>query len=377
MERKTGLLVFALAAMLALPASAAPPFGSFGGLVSGGNGTAGVAPIHGWALDDDGIFAVDILVDGRVVGRALYGRSRPGVTQLYPGFPDSDLPGFGYELDTTRFLNGLHTVSARVTSTTGEVVHLPGRVLEFTNLSHNLVPFGKIDFPNANAELYGNCNLADPSRRYSVVQGYALDVGVEIGDQGVGYVELLLDGAVIRNSQLSCAFSQPKGGLSDCWGLPRLDVTRFYPGLSDAPHSGFRFVLDVGELIAAGGYVPGRHVITIRSGDIAGQVANIHEIPVTYAGLIEVTGWAIDAEGVSAVDIYVDGFFKGTAAYGFPRPGITSLHPSFPDSAAPGWQFFLDTTQLSDGEHHFQVVVRDITGREIIIGDRRFVVFNP
>ncbi len=401
MRRKATLFALVLMFVLGSAAQAAVPFGSFGGKVGGGNAGAGIVSLHGWALDDDGVFAVDVLVDGRVVGRALYGRSRPGVTQMHPTFPDSAAPGFAFELDSTRFLNGLHTVSAQVHSITGEVTKLNDVTFEFLNLTANLVPFGRVEFPNQDAELYGNCNFpADPNRRYSVFWGYALDVGVEQGDHGVGYVQLLVDGTIIRDSTTSCRFDNATGGLTDCYGLPRLDITRFYPTLFDAPHSGFRFVIDVGQLITAG-WVPGRHTMTVRVGDIAGQINNIHEIPVTFtcfdftgnensfgtvsqprggltfAGIIEANGWALDAEGVNAVVVNVDGFPVGDADLGILRPGVTNLYPGFPDSAAPGWRFFLDTTQLSDGEHHFQVYVRDDLGQETIIGERRFVVFNP
>lgn len=390
--------LFAALLMISLPVAAAPPFGSFGGIVGGGNGGAGVIPLHGWALDDDGVAAVDIVVDGLVVGRATYGRSRPGVAQSFPGFPDSDLAGFAFQLDTTRYLNGLHTVTARVRSFSGEVADLPSRQLEFTNLTHNLVPFGEIDYPHEDVELFGSCNLLAP-RRYSVVTGYALDVGVETGDLGVGYVELMIDGAIFANSLRDCEFDPDRGGLSNCYGLRRLDIERTFPNLRDSPHSGFRFVLDVGALIAFG-YVPGRHVLTIRSGDLSGQVANIDEIPVTfscdeflgneasfgrigqprngliYRGVIEVQGWALDWEGVSQIRFYVDGVFRGFARGGEPRPAVTSRFPGYPQSPGPGWRFFFDTTEISDGRHEIQVIVRDRFGEDTMIGERFFFVLN-
>lgn len=400
MHRKILIIAAITVLSITAPLSAAPPFGSLGGPVGGGNAGAGVIPLHGWALDDDGVAWVDILVDGRWAGRAQYGRSRPGVAENNPGYPDSAAAGFAFELDSTRYLNGLHRVTARVVSETGEAANLTPVVLEFTNLTHNLAPFGVIDFPDADAELFGTCDLADPNRRYSVVTGYALDVGVEVGDQGVGYVELLIDGAIFADSLVSCEYDEDRGGMSNCYGLRRLDVTRIYPYLSDSPHSGFRFVLDVGALINFG-YTPGRHVLTIRSGDISGQVANIDEIPVTfscdeflgnegsfgkidrprdaliYQGTLEAVGWALDWEGVSRVLVFIDGHLAGQATYGLVRPGVTSKYPGYPDSSAPGWVLSVDTTGLSNGQHLFQVLVRDDTGEETLIGERRFVVLNP
>ena len=399
MKRNVILIAVALL-LVSVPSWAAPPFGNFGGKVGGGNSGAGLLPLHGWALDDNGIDYVDVLVDGVVAGRALYGRSRPRVTVQHPGYPDSALPGFAYELDTTRYLNGLHTVSIRVKSRAGELVTLEPRVFEFLNVAHNLAPFGSIEFPKAQAELRGNCNLADPARRYSVVAGHALDAGVQDDDYGIGYVELMIDRAVWANSETDCRFSTPEGGLSDCYGIRRLDIERIFPGLKDSPHSGFRFVLDIGVLMQFFFYTPGSHVLTVRAGDHADQVRTIAEIPVTficdedlanensfgdidlprrgllYNGVVQASGWALDWEGVNTVTILVDGHTIGNATLGFARAEVPFLYPGYPESAAAGWEFSLDTTKLANGQHFIEALVTDDLGATTYIGKRRFVVNN-
>src|SRR5262245_23474206 len=103
MRRNLVLAALAAALVMSAPAWAAPPSGSFGGIVAGPGATpnagAGTLPLHGWALDDNGTLAVDFLVDGAVAGRAHLGRARAGVTDRFPGFPDSAAPGFAFELD--------------------------------------------------------------------------------------------------------------------------------------------------------------------------------------------------------------------------------------------------------------------------------------
>lgn len=393
--------VAALLAATATPVLADLPFGSFGGQQGGGNGAAGVVGLFGWALDDNGIEAVDVYVDGVIAGRALYGRARPGVTQAFPGLPDSALPGWSIRLDTTRYANGLHTVTPQAISDTGERVWLNSVVFEFLNTTHNLVPFGAIDLPLPNTELYGSC---DPdqvvNRRLNVISGYALDVGIEIGDTGVGYVELLIDGTIYANTRLDCRFSPAAGGLTDCYGLRRLDVERAFPTVRDAPHSGFRFVIDIGRLLEVG-YVPGFHVLSIRSGDVNANSAEIAEVPVTFLcddflpnegsfgavdlpvdglifqGTADFTGFALDWEGVNRVLIFVDGFEIGEATYGLPRPVVSSLYPGYPDAGFPGWSFSLDSTGLANGGHQMQVIVVDELAATTLIGERSFVVDNP
>ncbi|HEX7183817.1 MAG TPA: hypothetical protein VF756_18455 [Thermoanaerobaculia bacterium] len=402
MKRKVILTLMVVAVLAAsAPVWAAPPFGSFGGKVGGGNSGQGLLPLHGWALDDGGVEAVDILVDGVVAGRADLGRSRPRVREQFPGFPDASAAGWAFELDTTRFLNGLHRVTPRVKSRTGEVVNLNSRVFEFNNVTHNLVPFGKIEFPNRQAEMRGNCDLADPARRFTVVSGYAMDNGVQADDTGVGWVELLIDRAVRFNTQRDCFHSAATGGSSNCYGLRRMDLVPMFPGVADAPHSGFRFVLDIGVLIEAFGYGPESHLLTIRAGDHFGQVTNIAEMPVTFtcdedifneetlgeisnprngqlfSGIIQAIGWALDWEGVAQIQVLVDGSPVGNATHGFARPAVTSAYPGYPESAAPGWQISFDSREFSNGEHWLEVIVTDDLGVTTYIGRRRIVIANP
>jgi hypothetical protein len=421
------IVVAVVALAAASPASAGQPFGSFGGKVGGGNALDGNASLFGWALADNGVLAVDVLVDGLIDGRAIYGRARPGVGLLHPGFPDSALPGWVYNLDTTHYLNGFHTVSARVRSKMGETADLKGIRFQFNNSPSQLGPFGKIEFPNANAELFGDCTatcqenlqagifpdfpaadifIPQPfsSRRYSVVSGWALDTGVNLNDSGIGYVELLIDRSLFSpsgyNSKIGCFYRPETGGLSNCYGLRRQDISNNFPQLRDSIHSGFRFLLDVSQLINCGLYDPGHHTLTVRAGDQFGTVREIAEIPVTfscadfgsndpsvgsidvpgsgllYSGRIFVTGWALDFDGVTDVTALVDGVAIGSSGVTLPRPGVTALYPGYPNSATPGFQITLNTRKLSNGVHKLQVIVSDTLGSDTLLGEVRFTVAN-
>jgi hypothetical protein len=403
MKRRVTLVTLMMSAALlaSLPVWAAPPFGSFGGKIGGGNSGAGLLPLTGWALDDDGVEAVDILVDGFVAARANYHRNRPRVAVEFPGYPDSQAAGWAISLDTTHFLNGNHTITPRILSLTGETTLLPSLVFEFNNVTHNLVPFGKLEFPKHQAELRGNCNLADPARRYNVVSGYALDTGVQQDDTGVGYVELEIDRSLFLNSRNNCFYDASQGGFTNCYGLRRLDLEPLFPGLVDTPHSGFRYVLDVGVLIAGGFYLEGPHLLTIRAGDHFGQVTNIDEISVTFicdenlgneqgigdvdqptanqmlSGFALVSGFALDWEGISTVQVLIDGAPAGTATIHLPRAEISTLYLGYPQSAAPGWELLVDTRGFSNGPHEIEGLITDVVGSTTVFGRRRIVINNP
>jgi hypothetical protein len=386
---------------LAVPAAAQAPFGSLGGIVGGGTNATGVAPLHGWCLDNNAIAAVDIYVDGNIVARAQYGKRRPDVERAFPGYPDSANAGFSFQLDTTRFLNGQHVVQPRCISSDGGATFVRSKVFEFSNNSHNLVPFGRIDFPNRNAQLFGRCDILDDQRRYSIVEGWVLDLGVEIGDAGVGYVELLIDGSIFANTRLNCDFVPEAGGLTNCYGLERPDLEQAYPGVLDAPNAGYRFAMDIGQLIDFG-FNRGQHTLTIRSGDIAGQVADVAEIPVvflcdedilnegsfgrigrpvdgsSFAGTINMVGWALDWEGVRTIEISIDGVKVGEAIQNGERAGVTARYPGYPDSLRPGFGFLLDTTDFANGQHQVQVHVIDnaVPSARTLIGERTFRINN-
>ena len=438
MRRKAFLTMMALS-LLASGATgawaAAAPFGSFDGFARGGNAANGVIGVQGWALAETGVQEVDIVVDGVIVGNANYGRSRPTVTKLHPGLPNSAAPGFGYELDTTHFLNGMHTVTARVTSVTGQVVFLNSLQFQFANTNADLLPFGRIEFPNQQAELqgngngppdlFGNCDVNNPTGMrtpiWSIVSGYALDVNASYNNPGVAYVELLIDGALTYNSQYDCYYNKDAGGLTDCYGLRRPDLEQLYPGLKDAPHAGFRFALDVGALIGitdSNGfplYTPGSHQLGIRVGDQFENVTDIGSIVVTfncldftnqdvaighidfpqeliggaglvYGGIIQVSGWAVDFAPIAAVVVSIDGNTRAIIlppSGFFPRPDITSLYPSYPAVPPPGWFGYIDTTQvvngikLSNGIHQLSAVVIDKNGVSTFIGKIPITIENP
>jgi hypothetical protein len=435
MRRKAFLTMMALSLLVSGATgawAAAAPFGSFDGFARGGNAGNGVTAVQGWALAATGVAAVDIVVDGVIVGRANYGRTRPTVTKLHPGFPDSAKPGFGYQLDTTHFLNGMHSVTARVMSLTGQVVYLNSRQFQFANTNADLLPFGKIEFPNQQAEMFGNCDVTDRAiphhRIYNVVSGYALDVNASYNNPGVAYVELLVDGAiliddlpallddppeppVVFNSQYSCNFNSDAGGLTNCYGIRRLDLEQNFPGLKDAPHAGFRFALDVGDLIGATDsnltplYTPGSHQITIRVGDQFENVTDIASIAVTftcrdyanpvndlsighidnpfpglvYGGQIPVSGWAIDFQTIYAINVLVDGNVIPSAQTRpfLPRSDIESDYPSYPAVLYSGWLTYINTTQFSNGIHQLSVLVEDALGNDTFIGKLPITIENP
>lgn len=376
----------------------------------------GSFPVAGWAIDSDGIGRIDVMIDGTNMQSAIYGDARPDVGNTFPDQPSTLFSGFVAHVDTTRLLDGVHTLQVRATDRQGFGQVIAKRTVQVFNSENNLRPFGFIDEPLRDATLYGThcaivppcqvspCIPLNPASHITPVRGWALDLGTRADTGRVSYAELLVDGVRWLSTD-NCAYSSEFGTYVNCYGLPRFDVQRYYPTYADSPRSGFVFTLDVGALLA-NGVPPGHHVLKVRVGDqeqTFAELPNTSGIPVffqcredagDYASLgyidfpvnmdyvkgnVTFTGWAIDENvgGVNEVQIYVDGNYLGVASYGAYRVDVQGAYPTVRNSLYSGWAFTLDTTQFSDAQHRLTVRVMDMNGNVTEIGSRDFVIDNP
>jgi hypothetical protein len=199
-------------------------------------------------------------------------------------------------------------------------------------------------------------------------------------------------------------------------------VARSYSGYVNADNAGFLFSFglvrsstDPSGLIAitiptadptifdvVGFTRPGKHTLAVRVGDEEETVTQIGamsvevlcdstgadfpaigyiDTPSDYQfinGIFQVFGWAFDFNGVSRIEVDVDGHVVGNATYGLSRPDVPATDPRVP-SVSVGFGFALDTTRLSDSEHDLVIYVVDNqfgTPGRTEIGRRKFVVNN-
>jgi len=373
---------------------------------------SGVFPVTGWALDDDAIEDVEVLIDGLVVGHAVTGIHRPDIGNRFPSHPGSDYAGFIRMLNSAELINGIHVLAIRVRDTHGASRLLGRRFVQVSNVGHNLPPFGAIDWPIANHIMYSpDCALGpgislpdDPNehpRGVELVSGWTLDVGSSTDNGGVKWVELLIDGSLLANTLIDDFYFNYFGMDVNYYGHERLDVMRMFPDVPNAKHSGFSFIVDVSDLIVNHDFHQGLHYLKIRAGDIENYVSDIAQIPVIFDcnddpdrpsfgdihtpihmerinGVFDVTGWAADQDRVIAVEIWIDGEFVGYATSGLASPYVREQFPWYPSITVDysGYLYELDTTTLTDGEHVLVVRTEDRYDGISIIGERTFVVDN-
>jgi hypothetical protein len=370
---------------------------------------SGSFPVSGWTLDTDGVAKVEVLIDNGVVQNAMYGDPRPDVANTIADWPDALYSAFVANVDTTRILDGVHTLDVRATDRLGLSRLIGRRTVQIFNENGNLKPFGYVDEPKPNAVLYGTeCTTQpifspaiNPASHITPVRGWALDLGTRLDTGRVAYVELLVDGRIWYNTG-DCGFSPIFNAYVNCYGIPRFDVERYYPNYPDAPHSGFLFTMDVGALMALG-VGPGFHILKVRVGDQQGtftELPNRDGLPVIFQcalntiasangfidvpqtndfmkGTVTFQGWALlEGGGPISVEIRVDGDFKGQAQYGFPRPDVAVQYPYLFNSQNSGWRFVIDTTKLANAKHTVTISVVDSRGQRTEIGSTVFYTQN-
>ncbi|MCH1601041.1 MAG: Ig-like domain-containing protein [Pseudomonadales bacterium] len=75
----------------------------------------------------------------------------------------------------------------------------------------------------------------------------------------------------------------------------------------------------------------------------------------TYSGVSTLRGWAVAEEGISKVDIYIDGNFFQSAPYGGKRDDVGSVFPDINNSGESGFALAFNFSDLSAGTHTIRV----------------------
>ena len=79
----------------------------------------GTVLFRGWAINEQNVAFVDIIVDGNYVGRAAYGFPRPDIQDQYPFIINSKFSGWTFSMDTRTLANSQHRLTVRATSNLG------------------------------------------------------------------------------------------------------------------------------------------------------------------------------------------------------------------------------------------------------------------
>jgi len=378
---------------------------------------SGVYPVSGWVIDAEGIRTttapdgkvradIEVMVDDMVVGQALYPLPRPDVAIAHPDVANAFNSGFQMNLDTTRFTNGMHTISVRVWDTQGMSRVFGSMAVWLENNYATLGPFGRIDWPMSNGHFYSTgCFTANPPSGIEItfgdnvdwVSGWVVDQNDQAAFDGIVSVELLFNGVPVKNTATDCGYvTLPSVGTreANCYGLERPDILYQYPQFgTDAKYAGFFFLVNTRYFLLQGGQLHrGLNFlgIQVRTKDPLRPAVLVDQVPVivncddrglnpAYGELERpvamqnmkntelVKGWVIDFPGgVKQLNFYVDGLLDGSLIAGagvslkLPRPDVPLKYPWLPspDAYYSGFEYNLDTAKYVDGVH--QLVIEAI-----------------
>ena len=186
------------------------PIGSF---ETPGNNTTvrSSVPVTGWALASSGIKKVQLFrVEGQqeiFIGDAvLVEGARPDAQRAYPGYPGSELAGWGYMMLTnmlpansghTDLGNGTYTLRVRVTDNQNRTITLGEKVITADN-ANAVKPFGAIDTPAQGYEI-NDADLtisypSDPGNMLYRIEGWVLTPPPNWIDTQGATIKLWIDG---------------------------------------------------------------------------------------------------------------------------------------------------------------------------------------
>ena len=317
---------------------------------------SGWAGLGGWAIDDKAaVTEVDVAVDGVFLATATYGILRTDVCAAYPGRQGCPNVGWGYWLDTTKLTDGAHALQITAKTSTGGESTVSTSFTVFNAASTTRV---FIDTPSAKDGAYEGLAL---------LSGWALDDSAKIAT-----VSISIDGA-------------PYGTAT--YGLIRTDICAAFPGRPGCPAVGWSFLLDTG-LLANGTHLlgvvattaDGRNATSSVSFSVANWVPAPSNNPIrididtpspqggALAATAHLGGWAIDTNAaITSIQLAVDNVPYGAASYGSIRSDVCSAYPNVSGCPNVGWDFFLDTTLLTDGSHTLAVTATSAGGQSSTI----------
>ncbi|MCP5045780.1 MAG: hypothetical protein GY940_01310 [bacterium] len=99
------------------------------------------------------------------------------------------------------------------------------------------------------------------------------------------------------------------------------------------------------------------------------------------SGSLAATGWALDDVEVESVKIYrvvngEDSYIGDAVFVEGSRPDVEQAYPSYPLSSRAGWGYMVLTNFLPDGQLTLKVIVKDVTGYQVVLGTRTVTVDN-
>ncbi|MBV9735716.1 MAG: glycosyltransferase [Acidisphaera sp.] len=324
----------------------------------------GVLRLAGWIAALTPLREVALFLGQEPLEAPELGISRPDVAANYPQYPNAGVSGFRL----AQHVGGLEAAQCAVRVKAvceGGVTRQIIRPLE--------VPVTSQEVHAGDGSIHVCCDS------FSLRPDGAMAVaGWAVSESGITALTVELDGTPVGEAEI---------------GRSRPDVGNRFPRIPSARRAGFRFSRSVERRLE------GEHRVLVRVQNGAGEqrevplsllvedrrraepsvedliraaaadlrfdidrpALNGDEAAEPVRGLLTISGWAVAAEGIEAVEVFIDERSAGVAHLGIRREDIAALFPEIPGALLSG--FALTVPQRLTGAHAVRVAARGQSGQ--------------
>ncbi|WP_261854716.1 Ig-like domain-containing protein, partial [Clostridium folliculivorans] len=287
--------------------------------------------ITGWAVSQQNIDKINVYVDGNFDGSAYYGAPTGSLASYYPTYPNSDKAGYDYYIEPLKYSVGDHTVRVEAVGKDGSKAFQDRKVV-----IQRSRPAMDINWPNDGYKVTGD--------------GVHI-TGWAVNKAGIKEINVYANGNFVGKAY----YGAPTGGLTGVYGT--------YANSANAGYDYF---------VYANNYPEGMNKFTLEAVGNDSKIIRkdftlyiVKENPamdINYPNIDEnikddfrITGWAVNKSGVKQINVYDNGNYAGQANYGSPTGGLANTFPSYPNVKNAGYDYYVDLSKYSSGEHVFLV----------------------
>ncbi|MBL4936346.1 N-acetylmuramoyl-L-alanine amidase [Clostridium sp. YIM B02515] len=148
----------------------------------------GTIEINGYALSSNTIQSIDVYVDSKIVGQAIYGVERQDIQQKYAQYPNALNSGFRVNLNTRAYNDGIHEI----------------KIVLNDKISSSIFGILKLDIKNQRTAIMGQTIASKDQMIKDLQQNNNIKDSTYIDS----FVSIILDEASIEGVRADLAFAQ-------------------------------------------------------------------------------------------------------------------------------------------------------------------------
>lgn len=293
--------------------------------------------VNGWMMSEDKEAVIEVLLDNKKVSEKVERYIRADVLYTikgYGGVLTNKTPGFNIDINTTKILDGRHTITVNVRTKAGELLATASKKFDIHKYE-------------------GRMNLEQPEENRTctnklIIQGWTLSED--------------------KNDNVTIYVDHKK--YMDATRYVRNDVFRViqgYGGKEANPNPGFEAQIDATKLSE------GKHTITVKIETSTGEVIQQNsrtiivsrnfatrmnlELPKEQSLLkkeIKVDGWVVSEDEKATLEVLVDGTKIKETVNRYARNDLENIVSSYggkESNPTEGFISTIDATTLKDGNH--------------------------